>query len=75
MYFLRNKSKWSKYPIHKSDPVSHVNIDNAEIFDTQVGWCFGVNGPLGQHFSLYRGWSGGAMVLGKRPCRGVLQFG
>ena len=34
--------------------------------------CFGLNGPLRQYFSLYRavsqrGWSGGAMVLGKLP--------
>ena len=32
--------------------------------------CFGFNGPLRQYFSLYRGWSGGAMVLGKLPVPG-----
>ena len=30
----------------------------------------GFNGPLRQYFSLYRGWSGGAMVLGKLPVPG-----
>ena len=32
--------------------------------------CFGFNGLLRQYFSLYRGWSGGAMVLGKLPVPG-----
>ena len=29
------KAKLSKYPSHKSELVSHLNIDNSEIFDTQ----------------------------------------
>ena len=39
--------------------------------DWLVG-CFGFNGPLRQYFSLYRarGWSGGAMLLGKLPVPG-----
>ena len=30
------KSKWSKYLNHKSKLVSHLNIDNSEVFDTQT---------------------------------------
>ena len=32
--------------------------------------CFGFDGPLRQYLSLYQGWSGGAMVLGKLPVPG-----
>ena len=30
------QGKWSKYQIHKSKPVSPLNIDNSEIFDAQI---------------------------------------
>ena len=29
-------NKWSKYPTHKSELVSHLNVDNSEIFDTHT---------------------------------------
>ena len=34
--FVIYKAKWSKYPNHKSELVSHLDIDNFEIFDTQT---------------------------------------
>ena len=30
------KAKWSKYPNHKSELVSHLNIVTSEIFDAQT---------------------------------------
>ena len=29
------EAKWSKYPNHKSELVSHLNIDNPKIFDNR----------------------------------------
>ena len=41
-------------------------------YDTGLVGCLGLNGPLRQYFSPFRarGWSGGAMVLGKLPVPG-----
>ena len=33
---IHNKAKLSKYQSHKSEIVSHLNIDISEIFDTQT---------------------------------------
>ena len=30
------KAKWSKYPNYKFELISHLKIDNSEIFDTQT---------------------------------------
>ena len=36
MIIIFYQAKWSKYPNHKSELVSHLNIDNSEKFDTQT---------------------------------------
>ena len=33
--YLMSKTKWSNYPNDKLELVSHLNIDNSEIFHTQ----------------------------------------